>query len=87
MIALHLGLARNTVRRYVGAGSYPGSLSKERRRRSALDRHKSYLLTRWREGCTNAKRLWHELREQSFSCGIDVVRRFVAVLRCGYRPT
>jgi len=79
-IARRLGMGRNTVRRYVHADGYPEPLARGRPRSSALDRYKPSVLARWREGCTDATRIWHELREQGFRRGVDVVMRFVSVL-------
>jgi transposase len=79
-ITARLGVARNTVRRWLRAGEAviyhraPGA--------SALDRHRGYVERRWAEGCHNAAQLWRELCERGFEGGYDGVRRW-AIRRRG----
>jgi transposase len=79
-ITSRLGVARNTVRRWLRAGEAviyrraPGA--------SALDRHRGYVERRWAEGCRNSAQLWRELRDCGFDGGYDIVRRW-AIRRRG----
>jgi transposase len=73
-ITSRLGVARNTVRRWLRAGEAviyrraPGA--------SVLDRYRGYVERRWAEGCRNSAQLWRELRDQGFEGGYDIVRRW-----------
>lgn len=81
-IAEQLGLARNTVRKYGRAPADPPCQPTARsRRRSLLDPFEPYLLTRWREGCQNATRLFEEIQAQGFQGGISILRMYCAHLR------
>lgn len=44
----------------------------------ALDAYKPYLAQRWQEGCTNAWKLWEEIREQGYPDGYGNVRNHVS---------
>jgi transposase len=73
-ITARLGVARNTVRRWLRAGEAviyrraPGA--------SVLDRHRGYVERRWAAGCHNSAQLWRELRAQEFDDGYDIIRRW-----------
>jgi transposase len=74
-IARNCGLARKTVRHWIGSQSFP-----ERRPSShsnAIDQHRSYLEQRWEQGCHNAAQLWRELREQGFDGQPRTVRDWI----------
>ncbi|MFD0020062.1 hypothetical protein [Streptomyces sp. NPDC058382] len=47
-------------------------------RANRLDAYKPYLDQRWQEGCTNAWRLWEEIKEQGHPCGYASVRDYVS---------
>jgi transposase len=82
-IAAELGLARNTVRRFARA-SDPGQLlvhDGTGHRPSILDEHAPYLHQRWNEGCTDATRLWRELRARGYPGGYSRVRDYLAAFR------
>lgn len=74
-IARNCGLARETVRRWINAHSFP-----ERRpstHSSAIDCHRNYLEQRWQQGCRNAAQLWRELRAQGFDGKSRTVRDWI----------
>jgi transposase len=83
-IARRLGMARGTVRHWLGAGSFP-----ERARHrisSRTDPFLDYLRRRWEEGCRNAARLTREVQALGFGGSAVMVRRRVAPWRRG-EPT
>jgi PAS domain-containing protein len=84
-IARDLRLARNTVRDYVRAGSFPESRRRVPRR-STLTPFKEYLRRRFHEGCTNAARLWEEVRGRGYAGSHCTVQRFIAGLRARLPP-
>jgi hypothetical protein len=67
-IAASLGLSRNTVRRFARAASPEELLVHDGtgRRASILDEHYRYLHERWNSVCTNAARLWQEIRDRGY---------------------
>jgi transposase len=75
-IANRTGLARNTVRSYLRAGTFvpyrraPGQ--------SLLDRHRSFAEVRWQEGLRSSAAFHRELQTRGFEGGYDIVRRWVA---------
>jgi len=74
-IARSCGLARKTVRHWIGAHSFP-----ERRpscHASTIDEHRSYIEQRWQQGCHNAAQLWRELRERGFDGQSRTVRDWI----------
>ncbi|HCI78619.1 MAG TPA: ISL3 family transposase [Ktedonobacter sp.] len=74
-IARLIGLARNTVRRYLKMeeGWYAASPPT---RRSLLDPYRDYLLTRWMQGEHNGNQLIREIRTQGYQ-GCDTLAREV----------
>jgi transposase len=79
-IAAQLKIARNTVRRYLRMeGSI--QMAPRPRSRSVLDPHFDYLNTRWKQGETNARRLFEELQARGYRGSETTVRNFVARLR------
>ena len=80
-IARTLGLARNTVRRWLRRGRAP--TWRKGRRPSIVDPYAAHLQRRWREGCHNAAQLWREIRAQGFPGRAVIVRQWVARLRSG----
>jgi len=76
-----IGTSRSTVYRYRQLAEPPPRLE-YRRKKSVLDPWMPYLVTRWNEGCHNAKRLYGEIREQGYSHSIDTVNRVLSNFRC-----
>lgn len=84
-IARRLGLARNTVRRYVRADSAPSSALCPRRS-SLLTSYEPYLRGRWTAGCHNARQLYDEITGQGYAGRISIVRTLVRTWRTGSVP-
>jgi transposase len=82
-IAKLLGIARNTVRRYLkmddGWQAAPRS-----KRRSLLDPYRDYLLSRWMQGEHNGNQLTREIRAQGYQGCDTLVRAFTTQLRKTY---
>jgi transposase len=76
-IARDLGLARNTVRRYLRSGRCP-DWTPGRPRPTRLSAHRGWLDRRISEGCTNAAELHRELVGRGIRASVSTVRRFVA---------
>lgn|SRR5512135_25367 len=80
-IALDLGLARNTVRKYLRQAPEPPLPTPRSLRASQLDRYEDYLLNRWREGARNAAQLYRELSALGYQGSTTMVRAYVHHLR------
>ncbi len=80
-IADQLGLARNTVRKYVRQPPEQPQPTPRPLRSSILDPYEDFLLKRWCQGCRNAALLYRELRDQGFTGGNSLVRAYIAYLR------
>ena len=78
-IAALMGLHRDTVRRYLNAGSFPEITRPGKR--SRLDPYKAYLQQRWAEGERNVKHLLVELRERGYRQGETIVYDYLRTLR------
>lgn len=75
-IAQHVGLTRQTIARWLRAGSFPEHVpSASRRRRMLITPYEPYLRERWQAGEQNSRQLWRELRDQGFTGGSETVRR------------
>jgi transposase len=82
-IAAELGLARNTVRRFARAAGPEQLLVHDGtgHRPSMLDEHIPYLHQQWNDGCTDATRLWRQIRAHGYQGGYSRVRDYLAPLR------
>jgi transposase len=81
-IMRELGLAKETVRRFVRASSVEELLATPRAGRpSVLDRFKPYLHQRWREGVSNASELFRELRQQGYGGSLGTVIAYLRPFR------
>ncbi|GAB3976660.1 hypothetical protein GCM10029978_064130 [Actinoallomurus acanthiterrae] len=87
-IAAELALSRNTVRRFARATSAEELLVNDGtgRRAKLLDAHADYLRQRWSQGCSDAARLWEELRERGYRGSYASVRDHVRPFRTGTIP-
>ena len=79
-IAKLLGIARNTVRRYLKMDD-GWHVAPRPKRRLLLDPYRTYLLTRWMQGEHNGNQLTREIRSQGYRGGDTLVRAFVTSLR------
>lgn len=82
-IAKLLGLARNTVRRYLKMEEGWQAATRPRRR-SLLDPYRDYLLTRWIQGEHNGNQLTREIRSQGYQGCATLVREVTTQLRKMY---
>jgi transposase len=78
-----LGLARNTVRRYLKMEE-GWSAAPRPTRRSLLDPYRDYLLTRWMQGEHNGNQLTREIRSQGYKGCDTLVREVTTRLRKAY---
>ncbi|MFH9864375.1 transposase [Streptomyces sp. NPDC017202] len=78
-IARQLGMGLNTVLRFSRA-TEPKRLftGQWQCRPTKLDAYKPYLDQRWQEGCTNAWKLWGEIKAQGYPDGYGNVRAYVS---------
>ena len=79
-IAQQLGLSRPTVYRLLRRTAPPPPRSPQRSGQ-VLRPYMTYLIRRWREGCTDSMQLWRELREQGYIYSARTVSRFITRLR------
>lgn len=86
-IAQALGLDRKTVRRYAHAAT-PEDMAPARggRRGSRVDPFLPYLHERWNQGCTDAARLFGEIRERGHTGSQRTVRRHLEAVRASGKP-
>ncbi|MFE6274520.1 ISL3 family transposase [Streptomyces goshikiensis] len=87
-VARQLGMGHSTVLRFASAATPEALFTGQwQNRRTALDPYKPYLHQRWQDGCTNAWKLWEELKEQGYSHGYASVRDYIrSVLRGSPQP-
>jgi transposase len=78
-VARQLGMTLNTILRFSRAAA-PEELftGQWQSRATKLDAYKPYLDLRWQEGCTNAWKLWEEIRKQGYPDGYGNVRNYVS---------
>jgi transposase len=82
-IAKLLGLARNTVRRYLKMDE-GWSAAARPKRRSLLDPYRDYLFARWLQGEHNGNQLTREIRSQGYLGCDTLVREVTTRLRKTY---
>ncbi len=80
-VSRELQLERNTVRRFLRAKSLDELLAKTTSRSTLLDGFEPYLHRRWNEGCTDAARLFDEIRAAGYRGGALTVRRYLHPFR------
>lgn len=76
-IARQTGLSRNTVRRYLEAGTFPEQ-GPRRKRQSLLDPYLPYLRERWNAGCQNAAQLSRELQDLGYHGSPTTLRALIS---------
>jgi transposase len=80
-IAVHLGIGKSTVFRYLRTATLPERARRADRGRSILNPYKPYLLERWNAGCGDALRLYGELQQHGYPGSYPTVPRYVQRLR------
>ena len=78
-IARRLGIARQTVAKFLRVAAFPEIALHARPRR--IDRYLPYLRERWNAGEHNVRQLWREIRAQGYPCSDIAVRRIVSTWR------
>ncbi|WP_458091384.1 ISL3 family transposase [Streptomyces malaysiensis] len=74
-----LGMTLNTILRFSRATTPEEMFTGQwQNRATKLDAYKPYLDQRWQEGCTNAWKLWEEIKEQGCPRGYAGVRDYVS---------
>ncbi|KOT48330.1 transposase [Streptomyces rimosus subsp. rimosus] len=78
-VARQLGMTLNTILRFSRATAPEEMFTGQwQNRATRLDAYKPYLDQRWQEGCTNAWKLWEEIKEQGYPRGYASVRDYVS---------
>jgi transposase len=80
-IGEELGLARNTVRKYVRQPLEPPLPTPRPLRASQLDPYEEYLLERWSQGERNAAQLYREINQRGYQGAATMVRAYISHLR------
>jgi transposase len=80
MIAAQLGISRPTVYAYLRRTRPPSPRSPQRSGH-VLRPYMTYLIQRWREGCTDSMQLWRETRALGYAHSARTVSRFITRLR------
>lgn len=84
-IAAATGLSRETIRRYLAAGSFPEIA--RRVTAAPITPYLPYLKQRWEAGCHNARVLWEAIAAQGFSGAASAVYRATALWREALPPS
>src|SRR5215213_10071816 len=79
-IARALSINRATVRKFIGAATFP-ERAPHKRAGSILDPYIPYIHRRWAEGCDNAIQLWREIEALGYGGKVAMVRRYARRLR------
>ena len=79
-IAAQLGISRPTVRAYLRRTQPPSPRSPQRSGQ-VLRPYMTYLIQRWREGCTDSMQLWREMQARGYAHSARTVSRFITRLR------
>ncbi|WP_393071641.1 ISL3 family transposase [Streptomyces sp. LN704] len=78
-VARQLGMTLNTILRFSRATTPEEMFTGQwQSRATRLDDYKPYIDQRWQEGCTNAWKLWEEIKEQGYPRGYASVRDYVS---------
>jgi transposase len=80
-IATQLGIAKNTVFRYLRTPTFPERKPRSDRGRSLLTPYTPYLLERWNAGCRDAVRLFRELQQRGYTGSYVTVARYAQRVR------
>ena len=85
-ISRELSIQTKTIRRWLRAGQFP-ERKPPHRRPPKVTEFADYLQARWNEGCHNASRLYHEIRQKGYTGKRSMVARFVSGWRTTGKPT
>jgi transposase len=75
-----LPINRATVRKFIGAGTFP-ERAPHKRAGSILDPYIPYIHRPWAEECDNAMQLWREIEALGYGGKVAMVRRYARRLR------
>src|SRR6266700_4092836 len=78
-IAAQVGMVERTVRGWLSRGDIPYS-GPRRARARLIDPYKTYLLSRWHQGCRTGSQLERELRAQGYKGSPRAMYRYLATL-------
>src|SRR2546423_13716813 len=78
-IAAQVGMAERTMRGWLSRGDIPYS-GPRRARARLIDPYKTYLLSRWHQGCRTGSQLERELRAQGYKGSPRAMYRYLATL-------
>ena len=81
-IAQRVGLTRQTVVRWLRAGSFP-ERPPSRPRQMRISPYEPYLRERWQAGGQHSRQLWRELQAKGFTGGRETVRRLTVQWHTG----
>jgi len=85
-IAIQIGMTERTVRRWLSRGGIPYAGPRKPRPR-LIDPYKSYLLSRWHQGCHNGAQLESELRAKGYEGSQRAIYRYLETLEpSGFSP-
>ena len=75
-IAVHVGMPERTIRHWLSERGIPYSHPRRQRPR-LIDAYKTYLLSRWHQGCHNGSQLERELRAKGYKGSERAVYRYL----------
>ncbi len=75
-IGNQVGLTRQTVARWLQAGTFP-ERAPSAPRNMLVTPYEPYLRERWQAGCQNSRQLWREVQARGFPGGHETIRRLV----------
>src|SRR6266542_5885896 len=78
-IAAQTGMTERTIRRWLSRGDIPYSRPRRPRPR-LIDPYKTYLLSRWHQGCHNGTQLESELRAKGYKGSQQPIYRYLETL-------
>ncbi len=78
-IAAQTGMTERTIRRWLSRGDIPYSRPRRPRPR-LIDPYKTYLLSRWHQGCHNGTQLESELRAKGYKGSQRAIYRYLETL-------
>lgn len=78
-IAAQVGMAERTVRQWLSRGDLPYA-GPRKQRSHLIDPYKTYLFSRWQQGCRTGSQLERELRAQGYKGSGRALYRYLATL-------